>query len=374
MDEKGTFIRHSLKVLNTTILKKLWRNYEDFDELINNLPRLNWIKLNSWDCMKDKEILYELNSLRSFEGNLFVVTDYISLEKNQVFEVKSENIYKFSEEYFNEFKEAMIDGDTVIVSSTNKIWLFHHEGVYTFFEFNKLYEEKTQIENLEKLVVDKNNKKISAVSARLWKSIYKRLDECDKEVIYLLNKSDNANKVLDILQVKSQSFLGSIIINTSGVIIDNWIRLLGCDCEGNRGIVSYNLINEERVPTRIEKMLIVADDIIGGIFALNKGKFPSGLEKVWYFNPYTLNWESLEMDYSTFLHWISDEKMDEFYSKIRWSNWKEDAKIVRFNEAIFINKFLWTKEIQFEKLYNKILPVEELLYITQEYRKKTNYI
>lgn len=203
-----------------------------------------------------------------------------------------------------------------------------------------------------------------------WESIQEILSKSNKEILYNSTNMVNTKVILDKLQIRGNSFLGAIIQNTSGVVIDNWIRLLGSDSKKNRGIVSYNLINEDGIAEKIDKMLIVADDIVGGVFALNAGRFSEGIGDVWYFAPDTLEWESLEMKYSEFIAWIAQGEIDEFYSTMRWSLWKEDSKSVNFNEAILIYPFLWSNEIQIEKADKKIVPVEELLDINQEYSKK----
>lgn len=183
---------------------------------------------------------------------------------------------------------------------------------------------------------------------------------------------ENGIKALDVLQITSKSALGSIILNTSGIVIDNWIRILGHDSNINRGILEYNLIKENGVATKVTKMIIVANYIVGGIFALNFGRFSEGIGEVWYFAPDTLEWESLEMRYSEFIAWTAQENIDEFYSTMRWSTWKEDCKKIKFNEAILIYPFLWSNEIKLEKADKKVVSYEELLKINQEYSKKFN--
>ncbi|WP_255291887.1 DUF2625 family protein [Bacillus pseudomycoides] len=177
---------------------------------------------------------------------------------------------------------------------------------------------------------------------------------------------------MEVLQIPSKSALGSRVYNTSGIIVDDWIRILGSDSEKNRGILSYNLVNKDEVATKIDKMLIVADDIVGGVFALNAGKFSIGVGHIWYFAPDTLEWESLDMKYSEFITWIAQGNMNEFYSTLRWNTWKEDSEIVKFDEAILIYPFLWSNELQLEKADKKIVPAKKLLNINQEYSKKFN--
>ena len=205
-----------------------------------------------------------------------------------------------------------------------------------------------------------------------WELIQEILSRSNREILFNNTNMVNTKVILDKLKISGNSFVGAIIQNTSGVVIDNWIRLLGSDSKKNRGIVSYNLINEDGIAEKIDKMLIVADDIVGGVFALNAGRFSEEIGDVWYFAPDTLEWESLNMKYSELIVWIAQGEMDEFYSTMRWNLWKEDSKSVNFNEAILIYPFLWSNEIQIEKADKKIVPVEELLDINQEYSKKFN--
>lgn len=214
--------------------------------------------------------------------------------------------------------------------------------------------------------------KMSNIDNNLWQEINNMFISSNRQLILNSDELEDGIKSLDVLQVTSKSALGSIILNTSGIVIDNWIRILGHDSNTNRGILSYNSIGENGVATQVNKMLIVADDVVGGIFALNAGKFYEGIGEVWYFAPDTLDWESLEMHYSEFIAWIAQGNIDEFYSSMRWSTWKEECKNVKFNEAILIYPFLWCNEIQLEKADKKIVPAEELLKINQEYSKKFN--
>ncbi|BBK78764.1 DUF2625 family protein [Clostridium butyricum] len=213
---------------------------------------------------------------------------------------------------------------------------------------------------------------MSNIYNNLWQEINNMFISSNRQLILNSDELEDGIKSLDVLQVTSKSALGSIILNTSGIVIDNWIRILGHDSNTNRGILSYNSIGENGVATQVDKMLIVADDVVGGLFALNAGKFSEGIGEVWYFAPDTLDWESLEMHYSEFIAWIAQGNIDEFYSIMRWSTWKEECKNVKFNEAILIYPFLWSNEIQLEKADKKIVQAEELLKINQEYSKKFN--
>ncbi|MBU3134591.1 DUF2625 domain-containing protein [Clostridium gasigenes] len=210
---------------------------------------------------------------------------------------------------------------------------------------------------------------MSNIDNGLWEELNKMFSDSNKNIKLNRDKTSNGQYILDILQITSKSALGSIVFNTSGIIVENWIRILGSENEKNRGILSYNKINENGVANSIDKMLIVADDVVGGIFALNAGKFSDGIGDVWYFAPDTLEWESLDMKYSEFITWIVMGNTDEFYSSLRWSKWENDVSNVNFDEAILVYPFLWSNEIEIETAEKKLVPVEELLNINQEYSK-----
>ncbi|WP_243763796.1 DUF2625 family protein [Bacillus sp. XF8] len=206
----------------------------------------------------------------------------------------------------------------------------------------------------------------------LWEEISNMFSNCSREIRVNRSEAINGEYTLDKLQITPKSALGSVLLHTSGIIVENWIRVLGSDSKKNRGILSYNRVNEVGVATKIDKMLIVADDVVGGIFALNTGRLSNGVGDIWYFAPDTLEWESLEMKYSEFIAWVVNGNIDEFYSNMRWNAWEKDVKDVEFDDAILIYPFLWANEIQLENAEKKVVLAEELFNLNQEYSEKFN--
>ena len=213
---------------------------------------------------------------------------------------------------------------------------------------------------------------MSNIDNSLWEELNKMFNDSNKNIKLNRSKTNDGQNTLGMLKITSKSVLGSILFNTSRITVDNWIRVLGAENQENRGILSYNKINENGVANAIDKMLIVADDVVGGVFALNAGKFSDGIGDVWYFAPDILQWESLELKYSEFISWIAMGNIDEFYSSLRWNKWKDDVSNLTFDEAILVYPFLWSNEVQIETADKKIVPAEELLNINQEYSKKFN--
>ena len=86
--------------------------------------------------------------------------------------------------------------------------------------------------------------------------------------------------------------------------------------------------------------------------------------------PDTLDWEDLELRYSEFIAWLAQGNIDEFYSSMRWTNWRESAKNVEFDKAILIYPFLWSEEVNIETASKSIVPFDELFATNMEYREK----
>ena len=175
------------------------------------------------------------------------------------------------------------------------------------------------------------------------------------------------NKVYDDtlnnLNIDKNSMLGQVITNTSGIFIDNYIRLFG---NGSKD-VSYNIYeyNLEFKKYFDDNMIIVADDVFGGLFSETKEK-----NNILYFAPDTLQWENLEIDYKDFIKYISSEKIDEFYKSYKWSTFQEDIKDIKFNQGILIYPFLWSNECDIEKAKKSIVPFSELVQTNMEFREK----
>lgn len=128
---------------------------------------------------------------------------------------------------------------------------------------------------------------------KLWNEIHNMLIASQKNIMIFDKNLDFGEEALEKLQITSKSALGAVLLNTSGVVIDNWIRILGHEGVEHSGILSINVFENGDIPQRIENMLIVANDIVGGVFAINASMFDEGIGKVWYFALDTLEWENM---------------------------------------------------------------------------------
>jgi len=198
----------------------------------------------------------------------------------------------------------------------------------------------------------------------LWEEIQGILKDSQNNIEFKeIAKND---LILSKLDVNKDSVLGQVIINTSGISVNKYIRIYANGNEiNNRNIVTFNSKLEKYFG---EDKLFVADDIWGGLFAINKGFFEENMGDIWYFAPDTLDWDNIEISYPEFIAWVSSKNVDEFYSGFKWKNFERDIANIRFDQGMLIYPFLWSKECDIENATKRIVPFEELLSLNFEYK------
>ena len=93
------------------------------------------------------------------------------------------------------------------------------------------------------------------------------------------------------IQVTTRSPMGAIVYETGGLLIDHgWLRILGSGHSRlPRSLASWNegrtMFGDERPPG----YLLVADDVLGGFFAINGGSLGPEQGSVFYFAPLKLS-------------------------------------------------------------------------------------
>jgi hypothetical protein len=145
--------------------------------------------------------------------------------------------------------------------------------------------------------------------------------------------------VLVQTQVTTRSPMGAVVYETGGILIDNgWLRVLGSGHERlRRTLPGWN-------EARASGFYLIADDAVGGFFALNGGAFGEDLRTVYYLAPDTLNWESLGIGYSGFLEWACVDELELFYESFRWPGWEEDVAALHGDRCFFFYPPLFTSE------------------------------
>jgi hypothetical protein len=85
---------------------------------------------------------------------------------------------------------------------------------------------------------------------------------------------------------------------------------------------------------------LVADDVVGGFFAIDGGGLAVHTGRVCYFAPDSLSWESTELGYSDFLAWCFNGDLARYYEDFRWPGWQDETRHLRGDQAFAFYPFL----------------------------------
>jgi hypothetical protein len=180
-----------------------------------------------------------------------------------------------------------------------------------------------------------------------WPIVLEWANEAKNKVEILPYDTEKAKDALYKTQVTTKSPMGAIIFNSGGIFIDDgWIRILGSGSERlKRSLPEWNKGKTFSIYGESPKYLLVADDVIGGFFAINGGGIDQKNQGIFYYlAPDTLKWETLNINYSQFILFCFSGKIDIFYKDFRWKKWKDDIKNINGDQAYSFYPFLFTKE------------------------------
>lgn len=202
-----------------------------------------------------------------------------------------------------------------------------------------------------------------------WPLVKKWIDSAKNKVEILEVDTANASKALYNAQFSTYSTLGAVIYNTGGILVDNgWIRILGSgSTKLNRTLPDWNkgkTINEFGDKP---DYLLIADDAVGGFFAINYGGLGPDIKNVYYLEPNTLKWQPLGAGYGEFILFCFDSDLSNFYKGLRWASWDKYIDKLDGNKVYNFYPYLWTKEGKdIEKVSKKLVPVDEQWYFNLE--------
>jgi Protein of unknown function DUF2625 len=170
----------------------------------------------------------------------------------------------------------------------------------------------------------------------------------------ILPPSPGRESVLVEVQVTTHSTMGAVAYETGGVLIDHgWVRFLGSGHPRlTRTLPGWN-------QGRSSGFYLIADDAVGGFFAINGGAFGKDRGNVYYWPPDSLEWEALGLGYTDLFRWVLTDKLAEFYADARWPKWKEDRAGLSGDRCINFYPFLWTSEGSVETSDRRAIPFTE---------------
>lgn len=203
-----------------------------------------------------------------------------------------------------------------------------------------------------------------------WPLVKDWIDQARNEVeILSVIDQRTADDALVNMQVATRSPMGAIIHNTGGILIDKgWLRILGSGNERmQRSLPSWNLGKTLEIYGGLVSYLLVADDAVGGFYAINGGALGKDVGNMYYNAPDMTDWMPMNMSYTQFLLFCFETDMNDFYSSLRWSEYEREMQNLQPDYAFSFYPFLWTEEgADISITSRKVMPVEEIYRINME--------
>lgn len=188
-----------------------------------------------------------------------------------------------------------------------------------------------------------------------WPELRETLGGGPVSVEVLPPDSDLARASLRQLQVTTRSYLGAVVLHCGGLLVDHgWVRVYGSPLDGaERGVPSLARVNQFPgafdSAWRPDTGLVVAHDVLGGVFALNcEGPASAGrpgvLGEIVFFAPDSLRWEALGVTHSAWLAWLASGALDDFYADLRWPGWQDEVRALSRDQGLSLFPPLWSAE------------------------------
>lgn len=191
-----------------------------------------------------------------------------------------------------------------------------------------------------------------------------------KYKVKVIPRSNTSDKCEELLGIKEHSTLGTLINLIGGISVANGvIRHFGGNNDFGLSIKEVNLI-ENKKQNRIKDVLIVADDIYGGLFAINVNLTLCPAGKLVYLPPESYVWENLNIGHSAFVEWSMSKNVPMFYKKY------EHIPVVTgiaFNNVINYIPPLWSKKL-YDSCFNyEIIDSIKMIRIRSEILEHLSY-
>ena len=208
-----------------------------------------------------------------------------------------------------------------------------------------------------------------------WALVSEWISSASNQVEILSRNKKRAESTLLQTQVTTRSPLGAVIYETGGILVNHgWLRILGSGSKKlKRSIADWNYGNTYAFLGAQPAIVLVADDVVGGFFAINGGALGSDVGNIYYFAPDMLEWESLDVGYSAFLNWAFSGDLEEFYGSLRWSRWEEESEKLHGDAAFSFFPFLWTEYEDIDELSRKVVPIDEIWSLHQDLAEQLNH-
>ncbi len=196
-----------------------------------------------------------------------------------------------------------------------------------------------------------------------WPALDAKLRHASNAVEVLHADPLDGQRALQRLQLGVDTSLGAMALHTGGLLVDNgWLRVLGAGAQRLPGsLLDWNGLAPGRSVPAVRGVLVVAWDVIGGIFGINAGGLPGEPGLISYYSPDQHRWEPTNVAYTAFLDWVCEGDLAGFYNHLRWADWEEDLDAVGGGHGVHLWPQPWMVEpFDPDAAVRRIVAVDEL--------------
>ncbi|WP_158559228.1 DUF2625 family protein [Deminuibacter soli] len=159
------------------------------------------------------------------------------------------------------------------------------------------------------------------ITTPAWPEIHLHIQDAANDVNVLPCTPARGATALYHTQIDISTPLGAVVYHTGGILVDHgWLRILGAGHEEklDRSLPDWNKGKTFAAYGDKPGYLLIADDVLGGFFALNYGALGAAKDKVYYLSPQTLQWEMMDVTYTEFLYFCFNGDLHGFYPGYTW--------------------------------------------------------
>lgn len=180
-------------------------------------------------------------------------------------------------------------------------------------------------------------------------------DNNNNEICIYAPDYKSVDNNLQKYQTNANNIFGSILTYTGGISFENTIRIFGSTCDvDRRDILKWNELYGN------DNIIIIGDDIYGGVFAINIKLDKITYGNICYFAPDTLMWEDLNVSLKNFMVFLKIEDLSKLYPIIDSKQYNILKKLkVGFNEMLSFYPPQWSKEFKTQGFKYHLINVTE---------------
>jgi hypothetical protein len=212
-------------------------------------------------------------------------------------------------------------------------------------------------------VLPRDVDELSAVPDPAWPMLLDRI--ADAAVPVRLHEGTLAGRrsTLYRLQVTTRSTLGALAFHCGGLEVDHgWVKVLGGGAAGLPDLAAINQLPQPSADSVPPALLVVAFDVLGGVFAVDGGGLGFSPGDVCYWAPDTLSWESTELGHTSFVGTLLSGGFSGFYAGLRWTGWEEEVESLPPGSGLSVYPPLSSEQGQdIGRCSRKPVPMAELL-------------